>query len=164
MTNKNTKTNLVSDKASLDKASEYYLGNTSLVTRLVGEFSSKIEALVLNLQSQAIGKIEAKAFLAAEIKKLAEIFSGHHPGYNPIKGYNNHLLGHKLKADLGEYWQQHRVEWNDDPVCVLFDWLAALVMEKVKLADGDDMLLEIMLKPSVQYTVKVLLGIEDRME
>lgn len=93
---------------------------------------------------------------------MAGIFSGRDSGYSIIKGYNDHSLGIQLKIDLGPHWDAHRHEYADDPVAVLFDWLAALVIEKWKLADGDDMLLGVMIGPSMQYTVKVLLGIEER--
>lgn len=104
----------------------------------------------------------AVAELKSEIDRLAGIFSGRDSGYSVIKGYNDHSLGEKLKIDLGQHWNDRRHEFADDPVAVLFDWLAALVIEKWKLADGDDMLLGVMIGPSLQYTVKVLLGIEER--
>jgi hypothetical protein len=41
---------------------------------------------------------------------------------------------------------------------VLFEWLAVIAAEKIKRAQGDDMLLEVMLKPTVEYVVRVLTG------
>ena len=123
-----------------------YLGNPDLVNGLVGEFCAKVESLVLSLLAKEISADDAKATSAAEIYRLADIFSGRDAAYKVVKGYHGASLNGKLMADLGSFWQMHRAEWNDDPVCVLFDWPAALVIEKVKLADGDDMLLEVMLK------------------
>ena len=92
----------------------------------------------------------------------ANIFSGRDPAYRTIKGYHERTLQQKLIADLGEFWRKQRGSWGDDAVAVLFEWLGVILAEKLKLAQGDDMLLEIMLKPSVQYTVQVLLGMEKR--
>lgn len=93
---------------------------------------------------------------------MADIVSGRDPSWQVIKGYHDHSMAIKLMADLGPYWQQHRARWGDDAVAVLFDWLASIVMEKTRLADGDDMLLGVMLRPSMQYATKVILGIEER--
>ena len=145
-----------------DTASPTYLGNPDVVSALVGGFAANVEAMRTGLLSGSVSGEVAKHDLRAKIRNLADIFSGRDPGYQIIKGYNDVSLGPKLRADLGEYWQRSRAICNDDPVAGLFDWLAAVIMEKLKLADGDDMLLEVMLKPSMQYAVKVLLGIEAR--
>lgn len=129
---------------------------------MVGGFAAKVEAIISAVSSRGLSGDTAKAELGAEIIRLAGIFSGRDPGYSIIKGYNDFTLGNKLKIDLGQFWHARRHEFGDDPVAVLFDWLAALLIEKWKLADGDDMLLGVMIKPTMQYTVKVLLGIEER--
>ena len=145
-----------------DTDSPTYLGNPDVVTALVGGFAANVDAMRTGLLSGSISAEVAKNDLRAKTRNLADIFSGRDPGYQIIKGYHDASLGAKLRADLGEYWRVQRAEWNDDPVCVLFDWLSAVIMDKLKLADDDEMLLEVMLKPSMQYTVKVLLGIEAR--
>lgn len=48
-------------------------------------------------------------------------------------------------------------------MAVLFEYLAVMAAEKMKRADGDEDLLEIMLKPTVQYVVHVLIGTEARL-
>lgn len=96
------------------------------------------------------------------VLKAAHVFSGSDPAFAPIKGYHGYTLPGKLQADLGSYWQEHRAEWGDDAVAVLFDWLGAHVVAAAGRADGDDHLLEAALRPSVQYAVRVLLGVEER--
>ena len=145
-----------------DTSSPTYLGNPDVVTALVGGFAANVEAMRTGLLSGSISAEVAKHDLRMKTRHLADIFSGRDAGYQIIKGYNDVSLGAKLRADLREYVQVHRTECSDDPVAVLFEWLFAVIMEKLKFADGDDMLLEVMLKPSMQYTVKVLLGIEAR--
>lgn len=152
----------ISPGAFSDPSASDYLGNPDVVTYLVGGFCANVEAVAGALDAQSIEPAEVKVEVGAEITRLAGIFSGRDPVYKTIKGYNEHGLPAKLMVDLAPHWRQHRAAWNDDPVCVLFDWLAALVMEKSKIADGDDMLLEVMLKPSVQYAVTVLLGTDRR--
>ena len=152
----------IASGALSDTSSPTYLGNPEVVTALVGGFAANVEAMRTGLLSGSVSAEVAKHDLRAKIHNLADIFSGRDPGYQIIKGYNDVSLGPKLQADLGVYWREMRSEYDDDPICVLFDWLAAMIMAKLKLADGDDMLLEVMLKPSMQYAVKVLLGIEAR--
>lgn len=152
----------VSPGAFSDTSSPTYLGNPDVVSGLVGGFAAKVEAIVSAVSSGAVSGDDANFELREEFARLAGIFSGRDAGYSIIKGYHDHSLGEKLKIDLGPHWNVRRDAFGDDPVMVLFDWLAALVIEKWRLADGDDMLLGVMIRPTLQYTVKVLLGIEER--
>jgi hypothetical protein len=139
-----------------------YLGNPEAVAALIASFCTSVEKLVGDVM---YGRITPEVFtesLKVQIRLQADIFSGRDPEYITVKGYNEHNLGFKLMADLDHWWQANRAKWNDDPFCVLFEWLAVMVAEKVKLADGDEMLLEVMLKPSVQWAVHELLGNEAR--
>jgi hypothetical protein len=138
-----------------------YLGDPDVVSGLVGGYLAELDAIAESVRS-GVPVGEAGTRLATQIHRMADIFSGRDSGYAIIKGYNDFSLGVKLRADLGEYWSEHHGKWDDDPVACLFDWLSALFFDKWKTADGDDMLLEVMLGPSVRYTVKVLLGIEER--
>jgi len=107
---------------------------------------------------------QVKATASHEVTKIANIFSGRDKSYQVIKGYHGYSLPGKLIADLAPHWRTSRDRWNDDATCVLFDWLACLVMDATKKwpDESDDWMKEIDLKPSIQYTVKVLLGIEER--
>jgi hypothetical protein len=152
----------VSPGALSNPASKTYLGNREVVVQFVGRFAAQVEELVYHVAS---GRFSSDAVISAirqEVERLADIFSGRNPEYSVIKGYHDNTLGIKLKVDLGSYWLEHRHEYHDDPVAVLFDWLGALVIEKVKLARGDDIVLEVMLGPSIQYAVDVLLDVEKR--
>lgn len=104
----------------------------------------------------------AKQQVAADVMHVADIVSGRDPAWRIIKGYHDFTLGNKLMADLGSHWKDHAAQWNNDPVCVLFDWVAAWAFEYIKRADGDDMLLGVMLRPTVDYAVHVILGTEKR--
>lgn len=139
-----------------------YLGNQELVTRLVSEYSAKVEEAINRLGAGETSPAEFVDSSVALVREYAGIFSGRDPRYLPIVGYHGQSLPMKLQADLGEFWRKRRSAWNDDAVCVLFEWLAMMLAEKMRTADGDDMLLGIMFKPSFQYAVQVLLGVEQR--
>lgn len=153
----------VRPEAFSDPSAEDYLGNPAVVQRLVGEFCARMEEGVSRIRGGEASAAEVTAELRAEVTRLADVFSGRDPAYKPIAGYNDVSLGPKLMADLGQFWIDRRAEWGDDPVAVLFDWLGAIVMDGVRRADGDDVLLGVMIKPTVQYAVAVLLGIERRL-
>ena len=140
---------------------ERYLGNAAVVAELVGGFCAHAEAVAMDLRAGKITPAAAQADMAEKIRSMARVFSGGDPDFQIIKGYHDVSLGGKLIADMGDFWRDHRQAWGDDPVAVLFDWLGALVMEKAGQTD-EDWLLEIMLRPSVQYASSVLLGIEKR--
>lgn len=145
-----------------DAFAENYLGSPEVVATLLAEFCSGVEALVNDLMYSRIDGPTLISALNGKIHAAADIFSGRNPDYITVKGYNEQTLGFKLMADLGMQWRSHRAKWEDDSLCVFFEWLAIMVSEKTKLADGDEMLLEVMLKPSVQWAVHELLGIEAR--
>lgn len=140
-----------------------YLGDPETVTQLVSAFLASFEHMLSDKES---GNLSPAMFVEkahAMVSHYADIFSGRAPGYRAIAGYHSRSLGNKLKVDLGEFWQKNRGTWNDDPVAVLFEYLAVMAAEKMKRADGDEDLLEIMLKPTVQYVVHVLIGTEARL-
>lgn len=145
-----------------DAFKDNYLGSPEVVSVLIAQFCSSVEAQVKDLMFGRVDKGNFVLHLNHEIRAKADIFSGRNPDYITIKGYNEHTLWFKLMADLGGWWGEHRAKWDDDALCVLFEWLAIMVAEKVKLADGDEMLLEVMLRPSVQWVCHELLGIEAR--
>jgi hypothetical protein len=145
-----------------DAFSGSYLGDPAVVGGLVAEYCTGFEQAIYGLAAKEITKSEFDESINAAIRHYADIFSGRSPAYQTIKGYHENTLKYKLMADLGEFWQRRRAKWSDDSVCVLFEWLGANLAESVKRADGDDMLLEIMLKPTYEYTVQVLLGTEKR--
>lgn len=135
------------------------LGDPEAVARLVGEFCAGVENL---MHGGAASPEDFNDKANALVRRLADIFSGRDAAYKTIAGYNEVRLPAKLRVDLGEFWQKQRAKWGDDPVCVFFEWLFVHTAEFIKRADGDDMLLEVMLKPTAQQAVKVLLGIEQR--
>lgn len=147
-----------------DAFADNYLGNPALVSRLVGTFCAQIDALVIARLAGEITPDQVKANASAEVIRLAAIFAGRDPAYKVIQGYHGQALAAKLIGDLGPHWRAVREQWNDDPTSVLFDWLARLVMEAARKYpdDSDDWMKEVDLKPSIQYAVKVLLGIEER--
>lgn len=104
----------------------------------------------------------AKGQIAQHIRANAAIFSGKDPAYQIVKGYHDVSLPGKLVADLGAFYRANCTGWDNDAVAVLFDWLASLLLEKMQQAQGDEMLLGVMLKPSVQYAVGALLGSDPR--
>jgi hypothetical protein len=139
-----------------------FLGDPDVVNRLVSSYATKVESLIIKLWSKELDSNDFESKGRQLTREYADIFAGRNDLYTFVKGYNDFTLPIKLKADLGEYWQRRRADWNDDSVCVLFEWLAMIIFDKMKIADGDDMLFGVMIKPSIQYTVQVLLGIEQR--
>lgn len=144
-----------------DALAPNYLGNPETVQRLVGEFLTASEELLFNLGA-GMPKEDFTESAKELVRRNADIFSGRDTAFKTVMGYNEVSLKYKLMADLGEFWQKNRERWGDDAVCVLFEWLFVMLADSYKKADGDEMLLEVMLKPCVQYAVRVLLGIEER--
>lgn len=145
-----------------DALDHNYLGDPAVSTRLVAAFLAKAEEVI---HRRGAGELDAQAG-ADEFRRLireyADIVSGRNPAYKPVIGYHSRTLPIKLRADLGEFWQQNRAKWDDDSVCVLFEWLLVTLFDAMKRADGDEMLLGVMLKPSVEYATQVILGTEKR--
>jgi len=142
-----------------DAFADNYLGNPDTVSALVGQFCANVEHF---MNGGTSSKDDFVAKSNAMIREYAAIFSGRSDLYNPQAGYNAITLPAKLIADLGPFWADHRAKWEDDSVCVFFEWLFVTVAGEVKKADGDDMLLGIMLGPTIKQSVKLLLGIEAR--
>lgn len=148
-----------------DAFDENYLGNPDNVSRLVAEFCTRAEATIKDLMYGRLDKAMFDTGIKVLIRHYADIFSGRRePEYKIVKGYNDFSLKYKLMADLGEFWQKRRARWDDDAVCVLFEWLTFALAASIKKFpdDHDDFVKEIELKPTIQYTVKVLLGVEER--
>jgi len=137
-----------------------YLGSPLLVNNLVGQFCSAVESLLF----AGIGEEEFVPRATGMIKRYADVFSGRNPEYKVVAGYHDQTINYRLMADLGDFWTKNRAKWNDDAVAVFFEWLLVMLAEKVRLASGDDLLLEVMFKPTFQYAVGVLLGTGDRIQ
>jgi hypothetical protein len=141
---------------------ERNLGNPAVVSRLVGEFCARCEAMTNEVRDKVIDPAAVKVEIGQQIRRLANIFGGRDPGYTIIRGWHDVSLAGQLIADLGPFWRKQHAEWNDDAIAVLFDWLAAHVIEQTHKCQGDDLLLGVKLKPSIQYAVTSLLGINRR--
>jgi hypothetical protein len=139
-----------------------YLGNPEVATRLIAEFCTSFESLLTQRGADDLSAAEFIRSTRDLIMRFADICSGREPAYTVVMGYHDATLAAKLIADLGDFWGMHRENWNDDPVAVLFLWLGLILADKLKLAKGDEMLLDIMLKPSIEYTVSIILGTEKR--
>jgi hypothetical protein len=120
------------------------------------------EALVRSRSADEISEDEFLGKVSTLVRRHADIFSGRDPAYTIMKGYNDQTLKYKLMADLGEFWRKNRHRWDDDSVCVLFEWAGVMYINDLKTADDDEVLLGIMFRPTQEYFVKVLLGIESR--
>lgn len=139
-----------------------YLGNPAVVQGLTSEYLSTFEALLRRRSADEITAEDFKDQLSEMVHHYGDIFSGRVAAYSIIQGYHDHTLGYKLMADLGPFWGANRARWNDDPVCTLFEWAAVMYANNLKTADDDEVLLGVMFKPTHQYFVQVLLGIEAR--
>ncbi len=139
-----------------------YLGSPDLVQRLTSEFLVGFEALLRRRSDDEMTAEDFKDKFSEMVRHYADIFSGRDRSYTIIKGYHDQTLGFKLMADLGEFWRKSRARWNDDSVCTLFEWAAVMYANDLKTADDDEVLLGIMFRPTQEYFVKVLLGIEAR--
>lgn len=145
-----------------DALSGSYLGDPEVVSTLVATFCTGVEQTLSQLQRGEISKEQFDKGCNEAIRHYADIFSARDPGYKPIVGYHGQTLNYKLMADLGEFWRKQRGKWNDDSVAVLFEKLLVNLAESLKRSDGDDMLLGVMMRPTMDYTVGVLLGTEKR--
>ena len=136
-----------------------FLGDPGVVSGLVGKFAASVESL---LSGGASSKEDFVAKANGLVRAYADIFAGRVGAYKTIPGFHSVSLPAKLRADLGEFYGAHRSKWGDDPLCVFFEWLFVHVTEAVKRADGDEMLLEVMLKPTLQQANRHLMGTEER--
>ena len=139
-----------------------YLGDPTVVKRLTGEYLVSFEKLLRSRSDNQITADEYKTNCSELVWHYADIISGRDPAYEIIKGYHDQTLKYKLMADLGEMWRKNRARWDDDSVCVLFEWAALVYAEHLKKADDDEILLGIMFRPTYEYFVQVILGIEKR--
>lgn len=139
-----------------------YLGDPEVVNGLVAEFASGYVALGEQLAAKSLSPNEFTSEARALVKEYGDIFSGRNPAYTFPKGYNDFSLPLKLKPYLGEFWVRNRASWADDPVCCLFEYLAVMISQKLKVADGDEFLFEVAIKPTYQAVVAILLGVEKR--
>lgn len=139
-----------------------YLGNPEVVTPIVAGFCQAFEQA---LRDKEYGKINPGEFVekvTALTRDTAAIFSGDHSDYKIIPGYHDGALRYKLMADLAPFWRRARERWGDDPVCVLFEWLAVMMAEKLKETQGDEILFQVKFGPLMRYAVGVLQGVEAR--
>lgn len=146
----------------LESAASEYLGSPEVVTPIVAGFCQAVEQA---LKDEEYGKIKPEEFVAkvtALTRDTAAIFSGDHPDYKTIPGYHDGALRYKLMADLAPFWRVARSRWDDDPVCVLFEWLGVMMAEKLKETQGDEILFQVKFGPLMRYAVGVLLGVEAR--
>lgn len=148
----------------LEATNGHYLGDPEVVSTLVGTFCANVEVAINQFREREIPKEHLDLRLRGLVVGVADIFSGRAEDYDIIKGYNDVTLAIKLRADLGDFWTSNRASWNDDAVCVLFERLALEVAHAMKTSPlpEDDYMREIILKPTVQFVVRELLGIEER--
>ncbi|GAB2898587.1 hypothetical protein GCM10027046_30610 [Uliginosibacterium flavum] len=140
--------------------SQAYLGNPEVVTMLVGRFCAEFEELLSS--PVRFDKVMFRDKCNAQIRRYADIFAGRNPDYQIIEGFTEVKLPMRLRAALGEFWIKNQANWEGDDLCVFFEWLLVMLFDFIKKASGDDMLLEIMAKPSIQSSVRLLLGMEMR--
>lgn len=147
-----------------DSMADGFLGNPEVVTGLVAAYCAKFQDALFRKEQGDLSPSEFLVVMDQLVHENSDIFSGRIDTYKVIPGYHDGTLPQKLKADLGAFWSAHRAAWGDDPVCVLFEWLAMMLADKMKLAGGDELLVQASFQPSMQYAIKVLLGIEDRQQ
>lgn len=134
-----------------------YLGSPDVVAGLVGEFCARAEKLLMDgIEDKQKFKAEAEAL----IRRYAGIFSGKEPDFGTVKGFHGIALPQRLKVALTEFWDRRHEYWAGDAECCFFEWLFVTLAEFVKRADGDDWLLGVMVKPTVQQAVKTLLDFD----
>lgn len=139
-----------------------FLGNPEVVTPIVAGFCQAVEQALKDRQYGKVKPEEIVEKVTALTRDTAAIFSGDNPDYKIIPGYHDSALRHKLMADLAPFWRVARSRWDDDPVCVLFEWLGVMMAEKLKETQGDEILFQVKFGPLMRYAVGVLLGVEAR--
>jgi hypothetical protein len=142
--------------------SDRNLGSVVVVAGVVGRFLADTEAAVGAL---AHGELDPDGFVAAQAQRIrdaADVFAGRNPRYIPLDGWNGISLNGRLQADLGDYWSRRRANWGDDACAVFFEWLTTVLVDRWKLADGDDVLLASAMRPIAEQAVNKLTGSERR--
>ena len=132
-----------------------YLGDPETVDRLVGEFCASVVA-ALRARSEGGMAVVCTAELRALGAKYATIFTGHDPAYHVIEGYNRVTLAFRARAELKEFWQAERANFDDDPVQVLFAWLAYWLFASLK--DEDEVLADLRMRDRIRQMREILMG------
>lgn len=143
-------------------ASRGFLGDPDVVTRIVANFCRAFEKALALKEHGELAPEQFVERMTALVRENAAIFAGENPDYRIVAGYHDASLRYKLMADLAPFWRSNRAKWGDDPVCVLFEWLAVMMAEKLKEAAGDDVMFQVKFGPLMKYAVGVLLGSEAR--
>lgn len=143
---------------------ENYLGSPAVVGRLVSTFCYQAEQILVAKGSGVITADQCAAQFVALCREYGGIFSGEDPEYKTIIGFHgaNRSLWIRSQVELGEFWREHKDTFGENPVSVMFYWLFLWVLDAFNKADGDDMLLGVMLSPRIEQMNERLLGIEER--
>lgn len=141
---------------------ENYLGSRQVVGAIVADFCLFVRDLLV---ARASGQIAAEEFTAtvnAERDRLAVIIAGEDPEYPGVDGWNDHMLGFRLRVALGSYWQQNRAANDSSPYKALFSYLSWAVFDSVQKSGGDPDLEEAVLVPITGHIISVLLGADKK--
>ena len=143
-----------------------YLGSPAVVERLLAEAAQSLHQL---LSANGAGAITQEQFLKIFRERGVEfsrIFSGQHPDYPGIAGWNSPTAGLQmyLRTDLSTYWHSQHAKYDDDAYQVLYAYLLWSVGDAFKRASGDidDPIFEVLLGTTLKKVAQILLGTAKR--
>lgn len=145
---------------------DHYLGNPQVVSSLVAQYCSHVESWIAQRAAGTLSKERFVQLVDGLGAEYAAIFAGQNPEFRTIEGFHGVwlTLGARLRVELGQYWQDNRGRYDDDPFRVFFAWLAWVVFDAMQKADGDESLQETILSPKIEQAVRLLLGTDRRAE
>lgn len=143
-----------------------YLGNPKVVSDLVGQFAAEIHGWILRRADGTLSHEDALALTLERELEFSRIFSGQHPDYPPVIGWNSpdRGLAMRLRPDLSTYWIDHHDKHGDDAYRVLHAWLVWFVWDCMKRGESDStgVIFEVLMGTGLKRVTKNLLGIDKR--
>lgn len=143
-----------------------YLGDPGVVSALVGAFAGEVHGWLV---ARASGELSQEDFLVLAKEgglEFARIFSGQHPDYPPVIGWNSpdHGLANRLRVDLGQFWAGHHSKHDDDPYRVQHAWLGWYVFDCMKrgASDSTGVVYDVLLSTGLKALVRNLMGTDKR--
>ena len=137
-----------------------YLGSAQVVGGIVADYCLFVRDLLLARARSQITAPEFTAKVNAERDRLADVIAGADPEYPGVDGWNDNMLGMRLRVVLGSYWQQNRAANDGSPYKAFFSYLAWAVFDAVNKSHGDPDIEGETLSAVTAPLIRVLLGAE----
>jgi len=139
-----------------------YLGSPDVVAKVVQGYLDQLYELIKKTGAGTVPKDEFRADWMKWAQEFADIFLGRNPDYIVVRGWNSRFaMGIAIKQALGEeFWEKHRVEYNEDPGQALFGWMGSTFIDICNQALKDPDAAGKKFQEMKDQVIKFLLGLE----